>query len=801
VGRREELAEILKEEGNARVFVIRGIAGIGKSTLAAKACEVVRGRRNLFWHRIRPWESAQTILTSVARFLDALDRPGLGSVLRRGDVDLAAEVLRQDLPDTHSILVFDDAHEAPREAGLVLRMLTEAVASARDVKVLILTRRALSFYDVREVAIEGLIREMELGGLRAEEAASLLSDGGHSSLLAGMSRQLGGHPLFIELVRSRLPDMPGGIQDKRRFVEETIYRDLSAAERATMKGASLYRVPVPRTVLASIPGSSHEALMTLEDRSLIRPVGLERYQIHDTIRDYFNSVLTAKERRSLGGIAVGQLRDLASEAEDRGDYLCSAGYLSNALQLSPPGEDRIALLEALGNVSQAIGDLPAALSAYKEGMAQATEPETISRFHRKVAEVLLVRGYTVPASKEVAEGLRVLHDAPSVERGWLELWRGEVAWSDRRHADAAPSGYRTALKIFREMHETTGEAMALLYLGYSLIHNGGTEGDEGERLLRSGFSLATSLSNRALIAEAHSHMAHFFIAHNPDVDKALEHIAAMLSSAPDYYARACAIWWKALVQTELLADFVAARETLVDLEAIARRTYDAECNYMARHKLADVAFYLGRFSEARLQSEELWQESRARDWFGFPWAIRCLWTAAECCLWQDDHAGFERLVAELDRRGVRERLADSMAIPDVLRSMLGFIRGGCDAFESFPGRLSDERRDLKACESPYDSFSFLVPYYHGIVLRVRGLDDEAASEMSRALGILRRYAMKARLDALVRGQDRLMQTLRKWSTSARSASLGQSTRPTGRAGRSNSASKSHVAHVKAIRRG
>lgn len=764
VGRRKELAILAQEDTPARVFVIRGVAGIGKSALAARACELAHGRKNLFWHRVRPWEREETILASLGRFLESLGRPGLGSVLRRGETDRAGEVLRQDLPGTNAMLVFDDAHEAPRGALSVFRMLTEAAAHAPDVKVLILTRRALPFYEIREVAIEGILVELELRGLEADEAAALLADHGDSADLAGLGRRLGGHPLAIELVRRHLPNTPRGIRDLERFMEETFYRDLTEAERTTMKGASLYQVPVPRTALLAIPGCSYETLLGLQDRCLLRRVGGERYEIHDTIREYSTSILTESERASLGGIASGQLQALAAKAEDDGDYGSCVGFLSNALRLSPFGGESIALLEGLGDAFQSHGDLPQALSAYKDGMARATDPETLARFHGKVARALFVRGLTTVASKEVEAGLRVLRDAQSIERGWLELWRGEIAWADRRDPHVGSSSFAAALEVFKAFRDALGEAYALISLGYTRIHERGSDAVEGERLLMNGLSLAESLSNRGLVSQAHSALAHFYISHVPDATRAAAHAAAMESSdsASDYYTHESALWWKATVQTELLADFAGAEETLNVLRGLARRTYAAETDYFARHMLAAIAYYRGDIARARRESEDLWQESRNSGWFGFPYAIHCLWRAAECCLWQGDREGFERLVAELDRPGVKARLVDGLVIPDVMRGLREAIRGDSDLLESLARRFNGHGKDAKAWTVPGESMSFLVPYYHGIVLAASGMDDEAALERSRAIDLVRAYRMKARLEALQRKDDRLVRVFHKW---------------------------------------
>ena len=82
VGRTAELAEILKEDRGARITVVQGIAGIGKTSLAAQVCHDLRGRTNLFWHRVRPWDTFESILSSLSRFLSALGLKSLAGTSR-----------------------------------------------------------------------------------------------------------------------------------------------------------------------------------------------------------------------------------------------------------------------------------------------------------------------------------------------------------------------------------------------------------------------------------------------------------------------------------------------------------------------------------------------------------------------------------------------------------------------------------------------------------------------------------------------------------------------------------------------
>src|SRR5207249_8387787 len=133
------------------------------------------------------------------------------------------------------------------------------------------------------------------------------------------------------------------------FIEEEIYRELSDSERTVMKAASLYSIAVPREVLLSLPSTSHDILLSLENRALLRRVGEESYEVHDTIRDFFARILTPAERESLGATATEQLRHLAVRAHQEGDLVLCIDCLSNALAVLPPGADDPDLWEFLGD--------------------------------------------------------------------------------------------------------------------------------------------------------------------------------------------------------------------------------------------------------------------------------------------------------------------------------------------------------------------------------------------------------------------------------------------------------------------
>ncbi len=771
VGRRRELQLICAERKGPRVFVVRGVAGIGKSSLAAAACEALRGTRNLYWRRVRPWDSSATILAGLGEFLAALGRRDMRAALGRGETGRAVEALRRDLAGTRSFLVFDDAHEASPDALSGFRVVVEAIGEARDVRALFLTRRSLRFYDRRDVEIAGLAREMDLEGLEPSEVAALMAVQGRDPQTAKLARRLGGHPLFLELLRSSDPLMGGvsRLTSVRNFIDEEVYRDLSGPERTMMKLAALYRTPVPSAALFGVPGLTYDALLALRERALIRAVGEESFEVHDTIRDYFESILTDEEKTSLAGHAIRQLRSLAARAEGSGDYPTAVDCLSNALRLPMPAPDRTTLLEALGDVQECIGNLPEMLDAYKEGIRSTEDPVIIARLHRKTARAFLARDDPRPASAEVEAGLVVLGAIRSVERGWLEGMRGVVvAETDRTNAARAIASLHAGMKAFREHGEKVGEMETLIFLGYYRQFLGDL--DDAERCYREALELAISVADQRFMADAHGRLAYFYAFWRPDLDKALDHLRAMESLARhlDYYRRSYAAWWKGLIRAELLGDYPGAEASLNDYVALARETYDAGSIFTGNGELANLAYYRGRIAEARGRYEGQWREAQVARWMSCNWPIEhgvnSLWMAAECCLQQGDRPGFERLAAELDRQGMQERMTHRTVMTNVLRGLQAFVQGDEDGFEAFFAHgLEAAEQAFQARTSPHEVPAYLIPYFYGVALLAQGRADEASAHIDRALGNLNGYGLKVRRETLLHAQERFVQVLRDWA--------------------------------------
>ena len=615
VGRHAELGRLTTAAGETRVFVIRGVAGIGKSYLAAKACDDLRGTRSLFWHRVRPWDTRQSILAAIAEFLAAAGRPGLRSVLRGGETGRIDDVLRRELPGSRGFIVFDDAQEASSEVLALFAFLREILADAPDLRMLVLTRRKLPFYDRRDVLIGGVVDEIDLGGLDADDIATFMGRSAEAPILVDVGRRLGGHPLSLELIRSTGSSARDrGMGDVQRFIEEEIYRELSDSERTVMKAASLYSIAVPREVLLSLPSTSHDILLSLENRALLRRVGDESYEVHDTIRDFFARILTPAERESLGATATEQLRHLAVRAHQEGDLVLCIDCLSNALAVLPPGADDPDLWEFLGDSQGRIGDLPAALTAWRQAIRPPEDAERLARVHRKMAASLEDRGDITSASTEVETGRKALGETLSAERGWLDVIRCRIAYRLADWEQARDAG-ESALETFEAFDVRPGQARALLILGHIAMHSPQNDPDLAGRYLTQALERSASVEDVEFGADVRIALAHLLAWHLRDVRGAMSQIAAIevLEAAMDLpQVRRKLRLFQGMFRLIFFADYETAGANFREALDEARKIHDFATVANAKVGLGYAEYFQGRFAEARRLYTEAADELRAQ---------------------------------------------------------------------------------------------------------------------------------------------------------------------------------------------
>ncbi len=246
-GRKEELRRLndLTDSPTCRLIVVRGIAGIGKTTLLAKFAQDRREKSNIFWFRIHEWVNLKGLLRPVAEFLSEMRRKGLEGYLATTETPSIGEVthlLESELKDTSAVLILDDLQKAEQPLVDFIAALVATFENNPSLKIICTTRETLSFYKRSSVS-SGVVAELVLEGLDRESSLQLMrSRALPEDALDRIFRVTSGHPFFMELVED--PSQALG-QNMRMFIEQEVYSNLEISEKRILEIASVFRYPVP----------------------------------------------------------------------------------------------------------------------------------------------------------------------------------------------------------------------------------------------------------------------------------------------------------------------------------------------------------------------------------------------------------------------------------------------------------------------------------------------------------------------------------------------------------------------------
>ena len=283
----------------SKIIVIHGIAGIGKSTLSSKFVEKYFDSRNIFWYRFQEWDTIRNILLPLGDFLADMDRKKLKFYLdSTPNIDYfdVLNILKNDLNQSNSILVFDDFQRVNDRIIQFFSSLTEHLEDIDDTLMIILSRSLIRFYNRRDVSLKNLIKEIRLEGLDREGSRKLLKpkalDKRGFDKLYKLTK---GHPLALELLESA-DDIKYSTRDIMKFVHEEIFSKLNQEEKDLLKAISIFRGPIHSEAIFLEDSFEYEIVDKLSEKALLVELQSNVYELHDIIREFFYSRLAPKKR-------------------------------------------------------------------------------------------------------------------------------------------------------------------------------------------------------------------------------------------------------------------------------------------------------------------------------------------------------------------------------------------------------------------------------------------------------------------------------------------------------------------------
>ncbi len=303
-------------EGRKPTLVVSGIAGCGKTTLVSHWLnQRLDDEPNLrvMYYPCQPWDTAIGIATSILHRLGIESKGSLSwdpyrileslpmSPSGKFDIDLYRRRLTAYLTDPEKLrekvfekleeksktppyilLVLDDVHNVEADSAHLLGSLLQ-VADQTPLRMLLISRTALSFYDRRDVHTRGLVSELPLRGLSLEEVEQWIAqfDVPSPPEPEEVHKMTGGHPLAVELLEMYGEVVHG---DWLRFLDEEILQVLPEKHRDLLAYLAAAERPIPWATLALAAGVGGTPPADLLSRGLIVELA-DGLWLHEAIRE------------------------------------------------------------------------------------------------------------------------------------------------------------------------------------------------------------------------------------------------------------------------------------------------------------------------------------------------------------------------------------------------------------------------------------------------------------------------------------------------------------------------------------
>ncbi len=463
----------------AATLALYGLPGLGKTTLAARMVMDLQGETNVFWYRFQEWSTLRHVVHELGEFLAHLSKKALVMYVdthQHLDLPEVLYLLERGLEGADALLVFDDYDRSEGLDGF-FAAVKDLLEKVDGPKMMVLSRARPKFYDPRDVKVKGMVRELPLGGLDEEGAATLLAlKNVPESAVPAIYKATKGHPLFLELMQG--PDVTDS-GDFDAFLQEQVYGRLPDIERRVLGLASVFGGPIQADALFLDEDVDYVTLTSLVDQSLLRETTPKTYDMHDLIRRFFASRLTPSVRTRYHRWAArfyttqGGLGDLVAAQF----HHFQAGSPSKAARSAIRHGRAIIDGGFLEEFDRILGALQKA----------SLNPQVAVQIRLLSARVLFVRGDWKEA--ETLYG-RVAREAKRLEvsrvlaaalrlQGELLLKRGDYS--------RAESELGKSLKLYAKMKDRNGQAVVHYSLGF--IRNRKGELMEAYRSFRRGMRL------------------------------------------------------------------------------------------------------------------------------------------------------------------------------------------------------------------------------------------------------------------------------------------------------------------------
>ncbi len=590
-----------------------------------------------------------------------------------------------------------------------------------------LSRSVPDFYSRRDVAVERSVLEVPLRALDLESSQRLLAEAGLSERhLSALASAGGGNPLFLRLIASAGSGgtREGSLSTMETYIAEEIEPGLGDAERACLETASLYRFPVPVDGLLLEPGARRRTLIRLHRKGLLDRTDAGQFVLHDALRTYFRQGVPPNRAEKLVSRVVEWLRDKAARVADAGDVQAAITYVGNAVAVDTKAARLSSSLRLLGKLRKYAGDYAGAIEAYGAALRETEEPGEQARLRAELARCYTTQADHEEAKRQIAAGLELVSDAPSMEAAWLLQEKAGLAF-ERQDYDAA----------LEEVEKVIGWLSGLpkdpdlgghLANWWGLIHlSDPTRADytQAQEAFQEAVNAFASIGNNASLCLAYNNLSLAELELG-EVEKAMEHLnrsAEIAESIGHLPARTVALFTRARYLALYYGEYEQAEALYHETYRLAKATNMHSMLVWHYWHLAELHRYQERYEEAKESLEYFLKASG--DMLNAESRVDALSLMARVCLLAGDPSAAR---AHLTEAGALEDEASS----EHARRAVAWARAALDANEGdVDGALAAYE---EAAKIPVSDFRGELLLEHGQFLASLGASEEAREVLERA---------------------------------------------------------------------
>ena len=498
VGREKELAYFAGKLETLHLVVITGMAGVGKTALAATLARQVAEPEQIFWHAFHEGEGVDTLLWKLAGFL---------AWRRQDDVWRMLQVAQQSGSQPPPIeVLFDYLFQLLRDKGYVLcldefqfvdqdPLLIQLVERLREV----VEAGGLSFI-ITSHRVPDFVRTVEfetLSGLSADDTDSLLAAQGvtlSENLASDLYTHTEGNAELLTLALDALKRAakPAHLiarlaeaENIERYLMNEVDDGLSEDERDVMSAVALllgYTGTRDAIETALDGGSARRTLSSLSQRNLLTVSQGEwgkEYGQHALVRAFYYDLLGRRQRRDMHRRA-GEFYE-----SEEPDTLKAARHYERGGEYERAAELATADVWALINQGQARA-LRRTLERFK---ARWLEPTLWAKVNIARGQVYTFLRTSEPARQSFQEALSTLAtlpDQPAIQKLKARTCRG---MGDLLEFEAPPEALDWLHRGLEELGPADRKEEAALYIHIASVHTAMGNLDAALETVQKGLDL------------------------------------------------------------------------------------------------------------------------------------------------------------------------------------------------------------------------------------------------------------------------------------------------------------------------